>query len=69
MIYKDFDMIQGGVADDRVVDTIRLYMNGFISIDDALGRLKYFKPNNQICILNQNVINKFLKFESYEIVE
>ena len=33
----------------------------------ALHRLKYEKPNNQICFINQNVLNAVLKFElSYE---
>ena len=35
-----FDYIEGGVADDRVVNTIRLYMSGFISAEEALNRLQ-----------------------------
>lgn len=56
------DYVEGGVADDNVIDTIRLYMNGFISADDALQRLKYFRPANQICVLSQTVLDKFLTF-------
>ena len=66
--YEDYDVIEGGVADDRVRDTVKLFMGGFISLDDALNRLRYFRPNNQICILNQTVISDFLKFVSYEVV-
>lgn len=66
--YTNYDIIEGGVADDRVRDTVRLFMMGYISIESALNRLKYFRPNNQICILNQDVISKYLKFMSYEVV-
>lgn len=64
--WKDYDYIEGGVADDRVVNTIRLYMGGFISADEALGRLKYFKPTNQICLLNQELTDRYLTFVESE---
>lgn len=57
-----YDYIEGGVADDRVVNTIRLYMGGYISSEDPLGRLKYFKPTNQICLLNQELTEQYLSF-------
>ena len=61
-IWKNYDYIEGGVADDRVIDTVNMYIQGFISQDRALQNLKYLKPNNQICILNQNMLNRHLKF-------
>lgn len=67
--WEKFDYIEGGVADDRVVNTIRLYMGGYISADDALNRLKYFKPTNQICLLNQGLTDQYLKFIEAEIIE
>ena len=60
--WEGFDYIEGGVADDRVVNTIRLYMAGYISAEDALNRLQYFKPTNQICLLNQGLTDKYLKY-------
>ncbi len=60
--WGSFDYIEGGVADDRVVNTVRLYMTGYISAEDALSRLKYYKPTNQICILNQDLLDQFLTF-------
>lgn len=64
-----YDYIEGGVADDRVVNTIRLYMTGFISADEALNRLKYFKPTNQICLLNQEITDRYLSFVESETIE
>ncbi len=61
-VWKGYDYVEGGIANDRVINTVRLYMNGFISADEALRRLKYYKPNNQICILNQQVLEKYLSF-------
>lgn len=61
-VWKEYDYIEGGVADDRVIDTVNMYIEGFISRDRALNNLRYLKPNNQICILNQNMLDKHLKF-------
>ena len=68
-IYNSYDMIIGGIADDRVYNTMELYEDNLISKDEALKRLKYYKPNNQICIVNQDIIDKELKYiESKEVV-
>lgn len=61
-IWKDFDYIEGGVANDRVIDTVNMYTQGFISQERALQNLLYLKPNNQICIINQDLLDKYLKF-------
>lgn len=59
----DYDIVIGGVANDKVFDTIELYFQGLITKAEAMGRLKYEKPNSQICIRNQDVIEQFLHFE------
>lgn len=64
--WDGLDYIEGGVADDRVLDTVRLFMAGFISAEDALKRLQYFKPANQICLLNQELVNSHLEFVKSE---
>ncbi len=66
--WAGFDYIEGGVADDRVVNTVRLYMGGFLSADEALGRLRYFKPANQICILSQSLLESYMDFMDCEEV-
>lgn len=35
----EYDYIEGGVANDRVIDTVNLYMSGLMSADVALQRL------------------------------
>ena len=62
------DKLKFGIAHARVFDTIELCLEGLISKDEALGRLKYQKPNNQICFISQKVLDKTLRFiESYEV--
>ena len=64
-----YDMVEGGVANDNVIDTVEDYENGIITAEQALGQLKYKKVNHQVCILNQEIIDKYLSFTSSEIVE
>lgn len=42
---SDYDIVIGGIADDKIFKTIDLYFTGDISKDEALKRLKYEKPN------------------------
>ena len=59
---SDYEIVMGGVANDRVFDTIELLMNGLIDKPTALGRLRYEKPNYQICLRSQAVIDGFLQW-------
>lgn len=61
-----FDYVEGGVANDRVIDTINLYISGLMDLNTALGELSKHQPINQICILNQEIINKHLVFDGTE---
>ncbi len=68
--WTEYDYIEGGVANDRVIDTVNLFINGLISEEGALRRLAYLRPNNQICILNQALLDKYLHFaDSIKIVD
>ena len=62
MAWKDYDIIEGGIANDRVFNTIELYDAGLITKEEALTRLKYEKPNNQICIITQQIVDDYLHF-------
>ncbi len=59
---SNYDIIMGGVANDKVFDTIELYFQNLISASAALGRLIYEKPNMQICIRSQQIIDDYLTF-------
>ena len=68
-VWKDYDIIEGGVANDRVIDTVEAFKAGQISEENALRELAKHQPNNQICILKQEVVDKYLKFQKSEIIK
>ena len=51
------------------INTIDLYFSCNISKDEALRRLVFIHPNHQICILNQEVINRHLRFIKAEEIK
>jgi hypothetical protein len=61
-ISSEFDAVEGGVANDNVIDTVEDYEKGIITAEQALGQLRYKEVNHQLCILNQAVIDKYLNF-------
>ena len=62
--YHNYDIIEGGIANDKVFNTVELFFTGLIDKSTALHRLKFEKPNNQICFINQEVVDSLLQFES-----
>ncbi len=66
MPWKDYDYVEGGIADDRVVTTIEDYLNGDVSMEYALKRLSEHQPNNQICIISQKILDKSLHYINAE---
>ena len=60
--WANYDIVEGGVANDRVIDTVELYTIGILDKASALGRLSEHQPNHQICILSQAILDKYLKF-------
>ena len=63
-VVGDYDIIIGGIANDKVFRTVDLYFAGDISKEECLRRLVFEKPNNQICIRSQQVLNVCLTFKS-----
>lgn len=65
---EHYDVIEGGVANDRVIDTVEAYMANMMPLETALRELSKHQPNNQLCIASQKVIDECMTFvESYNI--
>lgn len=65
-----FDIVEGGIADDDVFNTLDLYMAGLILREEAIKRLRKKKPNWQICFCNQQVIDMHIQHvESIELTD
>lgn len=62
---SDYDIVIGGVANDKVFNTVELYFDGLIDKTEAIKRLRYEKPNLQICFRTEKAI-KALCFEGSE---
>lgn len=66
--WAGYDIVEGGVADDRVIDSVEAYINGYADVEHTLRQLVYHKPSYQICILNQELADRYLHFKSHQTV-
>ena len=67
-VYKQYDVICGGIANDRVFNTLDLYFSNQMTKEEALKRLIFEKPNQQLCFTNQRAIDCCISFiESKEL--
>lgn len=67
-LVENYDVVEGGVANDRVIDTVEAYMSNMMPLETALKNLSQHRPNNQLCIRNQKVVAECLHFvKSYKI--
>lgn len=59
---SNYDLIIGGIANDRVIITLDRYFIGEISQEEALGLLRYERPNIQYCIRTDKMLQECLTF-------
>ncbi|GHU38717.1 hypothetical protein FACS1894190_00920 [Spirochaetia bacterium] len=63
-----YDIVTGGVADDRVFPTITLFLSNYINKREAVRRLRFMKPNEQYCLRTQAVMDEYLRYSNNEEV-
>lgn len=63
---SDYDMVVGGIANDRVILTLDRYFQGELTQEQALGLLKYERPNIQYCIRSEQLLKECLTFINSE---
>lgn len=61
----DYDLVVGGVANDKVFNTVELYFDGLIEKTEAIRRLRYEKPNLQMAFRTDKALS-YLKFDGSE---
>lgn len=66
---KDYDVVIGNVADDDVFKTVDMYFKGLWDKKRTIEELRYYKMNDQICIVKQESLNKMLTFKNSYRVE
>ncbi len=58
----DYDLVTGGVANDKVFNTVELFFDGLIDKTEAIKRLRYEKPNLQMAFRTEKSLS-YLRFE------
>lgn len=58
----DYDLVTGGVANDKVFNTVELFFDGLIDKSEAIKRLRYEKPNLQMAFRTAKALS-YLHFE------
>jgi len=66
--WRDYDIIEGGVANDQVIDTVEDYYAGRITAAQAIGQLRFAKLTHQMCISRQAIVDRCLRFVGTEPV-
>lgn len=59
---SDYDMVVGGIANDKVILTLDRYFVGELSVEETLGLLSFEKPNIQYCIRTQRMLDTCLTY-------
>ncbi len=67
-VYKNYDVVIGAVADDDVFKIIDFYNRGIWTREKVIEEITYFEKNNQICILNQKILDNNVEFIEAEEV-
>lgn len=62
-VIGNYDLVVGGIADDKVFETVDLYTDQLISKDEALKRLAYVNPNIQYCVRTDAMLKKCIFYK------
>ena len=65
--HHKYDIVSGGVADDKVIMTVDLYMQGLFSRDEALKRLLYTEHNHQLVISTERALHNIISFKELAV--
>ena len=61
----EYDLIIGNVANDDVFKTVDMYFRGLWDKERVLSELRYYKMNDQICVVNQKTLDEILQFKGF----
>lgn len=66
--WSPYDLVIGGVADDRVYEAVSMYFRGLWDMKTTVSALKFYNTNDQYCFLTQAAIDTMLEFVDYHEV-
>ncbi|MDR1189689.1 MAG: DUF3990 domain-containing protein [Bifidobacteriaceae bacterium] len=62
-----YDVVSGPVADDRTFRTIALYLEGDLTVEQAIQRLRHFEPNDQVSFHTSQALRCLTLVERHEL--
>ena len=68
LIYQDYDLIWGKVANDKVFRVIEKYKAGEWSREQALKEIRVYPGYDQAALISQRAIDQLLIFDGYREV-
>lgn len=60
--FKNYDLIVGGVANDKVYYAVNMFYQGLWDIETTLDVLRYYEVNDQWCFVGQALVDAALHF-------
>lgn len=63
--WANLDWIEGGIANDSVISTVDAYVDNSMTAEMAIGKLINEDLKHQICISNQSIIDRYLRFQEF----
>lgn len=60
--YKDYDLIIGGVANDRVYFAVDMYYQGIWQMEQTLEALRFYGVNDQWCFVSQDALDRLVSY-------
>ncbi len=67
--YREFDVIKGKVANDKVFRVVDMYHSGIWDKERALREIRVYQGYDQIAFITQIAVDCLLKFYSSEEVK
>lgn len=66
--FADYDLIIGGVADDKVFYAVDMFLKGIWDMETTLSALRFYNVNDQWCFVSQCAADTLLTFaRSWEV--
>lgn len=65
LIYQQYDVVFGKVADDKVFRVVDMYHSGIWDKERAISEIKVYRTYEQIAFISQRAIDRLLRIESF----
>ena len=65
LLYQQYDVIIGKVADDKVFRVVDMYKSGIWNKERAIQEIRVYSGYDQIAFISQCAIDELLRYENY----